>query len=284
MSLNIFMNYRPLATQDIKQLEKTALELRRLALKIIFQAGSGHPGGSFSATDLMTALFFGGILNHDPKNPKDPKRDRFLLSKGHASGIYYSVLAKAGYFAESDLDSYRKINSPRFLSGHPHPKTPGVEIASGSLGQGLSIGHGIALGTRLDGYDSKVYVILGDGELQEGQIWEAAMSADKFKSNNLIAIVDYNKVAQDNITKDLKDLEPLEDKWRAFNWDVHRIDGHDMKAIMDVLQLPLDPEKPRVIIADTIKGKGVSFMEGKTAWHGVAPSPEDYEKALKELV
>lgn len=278
------MNYRPLATQDIKQLEKTALELRRLALKIIFQAGSGHPGGSFSATDLMTALFFGGILNHDPKNPKDPKRDRFLLSKGHASGIYYSVLAKAGYFAESDLDSYRKINSPRFLSGHPHPKTPGVEIASGSLGQGLSIGHGIALGTRLDGYDSKVYVILGDGELQEGQIWEAAMSADKFKSNNLIAIVDYNKVAQDNITKDLKDLEPLEDKWRAFNWDVHRIDGHDMKAIMDVLQLPLNPEKPRVIIADTIKGKGVSFMEGKTAWHGVAPSPEDYEKALKELV
>ena len=284
MSLNIFMNGRPLATPDIKQLEKTALELRRLALKIIFQAGSGHPGGSFSATDLMTALFFGGILKYDPKNPKDPKRDRFLLSKGHASGIYYSVLAKAGYIAESDLDSYRKINSPRFLSGHPHPKTPGVEIASGSLGQGLSIGHGIALGTRLDGYDSKVYVILGDGELQEGQIWEAAMSADKFKSNNLIAIVDYNKVAQDNITKDLKDLEPLEDKWRAFNWDVHRIDGHDMKAIMDVLQLPLDPEKPRVIIADTIKGKGVSFMEGKTAWHGVAPSPEDYEKALKELV
>jgi transketolase len=278
------MNDRPLVTPDIKQLEKTALELRRLALKIIFQAGSGHPGGSFSATDLMTALFFGGILKYDPKNPKDPKRDRFLLSKGHASGIYYSVLAKAGYIAESDLDSYRKINSPRFLSGHPHPKTPGVEIASGSLGQGLSIGHGIALGTRLDGYDSKVYVILGDGELQEGQIWEAAMSADKFKSNNLIAIVDYNKVAQDNVTKDLKDLEPLEDKWRAFNWDVHRIDGHDMKAIMDVLQLPLDPEKPRVIIADTIKGKGVSFMEGKTAWHGVAPSPEDYEKALKELV
>ena len=144
--------------------------------------------------------------------------------------------------------------------------------------------HGIALGTKLDGYDSKTYVMLGDGELQEGQIWEAAMSADKFKSNNLIAIVDYNKVAQDNITKDLKDLEPLEDKWNSFNWDVHRIDGHNMEAIMNVLQLPLHPEKPRVIIADTIKGKGVSFMEGKTAWHGVAPSAEDYEKALKELV
>ena len=278
------MNTSQLTIPDISELEKHALELRRLALKIIFQAGSGHPGGSFSATDLMTALFFGGILNYDASNPKDPKRDRFLLSKGHASGIFYAVLARAGYISESDLDSYRKINSERFLSGHAHPKTPGVEIASGSLGQGLSVAHGIALGTKLDGYDSKTYVILGDGELQEGQIWEAAMSADKFKSNNLIAIVDYNKVAQDNITKDLKDLEPLEDKWNSFNWDVHRIDGHNMEAIMNVLQLPLHPEKPRVIIADTIKGKGVSFMEGKTAWHGVAPSAEDYEKALKELV
>ena len=277
------MSESQLTIPDIAELEKLALELRRLALKIIFQAGSGHPGGSFSATDLMTALFFGGILNYDSNNPKDPKRDRFLLSKGHASAIYYSVLAKAGYISEPDLDSYRKINSGRFLSGHAHPKTPGVEIASGSLGQGLSVAHGIALGTKLNGYGSKVYVILGDGELQEGQIWEAAMSADKFKSNNLIAIVDYNKVAQDNITKDLKDLEPLEDKWNAFNWDVHRIDGHNMEAIMNVLQLPLHPEKPRVIIADTIKGKGVSFMEGKTAWHGVAPSAEDYEKALKEL-
>ena len=277
------MSESQLTIPDIAELEKLALELRRLALKIIFQAGSGHPGGSFSATDLMTALFFGGILNYDSNNPKDPKRDRFLLSKGHASAIYYSVLAKAGYISEPDLDSYRKINSGRFLSGHAHPKTPGVEIASGSLGQGLSVAHGIALGTKLNGYGSKVYVILGDGELQEGQIWEAAMSADKFKSNNLIAIVDYNKVAQDNITKDLKDLEPLEDKWNAFNWDVHRIDGHNMEAIMKVLQLPLHPEKPRVIIADTIKGKGVSFMEGKTGWHGVAPSAEDYEKALKEL-
>jgi len=277
------MSESQLTIPDIAELEKLALELRKLALKIIFQAGSGHPGGSFSATDLMTALFFGGILNYDSNNPKDPKRDRFLLSKGHASAIYYSVLAKAGYISEPDLDSYRKINSGRFLSGHAHPKTPGVEIASGSLGQGLSVAHGIALGTKLNGYGSKVYVILGDGELQEGQIWEAAMSADKFKSNNLIAIVDYNKVAQDNITKDLKDLEPLEDKWNAFNWDVHRIDGHNMEAIMKVLQLPLHPEKPRVIIADTIKGKGVSFMEGKTAWHGVAPSAEDYEKALKEL-
>ena len=270
-------------TTDIAKLENSALELRRLALKIIFQAGSGHPGGSLSATDLMTALFFGGILRYDTSNPKDPKRDRFLLSKGHASGIHYSVLAKAGFIEVSDLDDYRKINSKRFLSGHCHPKTPGVEIASGSLGQGLSVAHGIALGTRLQGFDSKTYVILGDGELQEGQIWEAAMSASKFKSTNLIAIVDFNKVAQDNITKDLKDIEPLEAKWESFGWDVHRIDGHNMNEIMKVLQLPAHAEKPRVIIADTIKGKGVSFMEGQTAWHGVAPSKEDYEKALKEL-
>jgi len=272
-----------MTTMDIAELEKTALELRRLALKIIFEAGSGHPGGSLSATDLMTALFFGGILRYDSSKPKDPKRDRFLLSKGHASGIHYSVLARAGFIAESDLSDYRKINSARFLSGHGHPKTPGIEIASGSLGQGLSVAHGIALGTRLDGFDSKTYVILGDGEIQEGQIWEAAMSAVKFKSNNLVAIVDFNKVAQDNITKDLKDIEPIEAKWESFGWDVQRIDGHNMTEIMKVLQMPAHPEKPRVIIADTIKGKGVSFMEGQTAWHGVAPSKEDYEKALKEL-
>ncbi len=272
-----------IAKVDIIGLENKALELRRLALKIIFQAGSGHPGGSLSATDLMTALFFGGILRYDSSQPDDPKRDRFLLSKGHASGIYYSVLAKAGFINESDLEDYRKINSARFLSGHGHPKTPGIEIASGSLGQGLSVAHGIALGTRLEGLDSKVYVILGDGEIQEGQIWEAAMSASKFNTNNLIAIVDNNKVAQDNITKDLKDIEPIEAKWDSFGWDVHRINGHNMTEIIKILQKAIHPDKPRVIIADTIKGKGVSFMEGKTAWHGVAPSKEDYDKALKEL-
>ena len=272
-----------IAKVDIIGLENKALELRRLALKIIFQAGSGHPGGSLSATDLMTALFFGGILRYDSSQPDDPKRDRFLLSKGHASGIYYSVLAKAGFINESDLEDYRKINSARFLSGHGHPKTPGIEIASGSLGQGLSVAHGIALGSRLAGLDSKVYVILGDGEIQEGQIWEAAMSASKFNTNNLIAIVDNNKVAQDNITKDLKDIEPIEAKWDSFGWDVHRINGHNMTEIIKILQKAIHPDKPRVIIADTIKGKGVSFMEGKTAWHGVAPSKEDYDKALKEL-
>ena len=271
------------ATTDIQSLEETAREIRRKSLNVIHDAGSGHPGGSLSGADILTALYFGGIMHYDPANPKLPERDRFILSKGHATGLLYTVLSRAGYFPESDLAGYRKINSARNLSGHPHPKTPGVEIATGSLGQGLSVGHGIALSARLDGLDFKVYVLLGDGELQEGQVWEAAMSAAKFKTNNLVAIVDFNKVAQDNITKDLKDLEPLEDKWAAFGWDVIRIDGHNMAQVMDALQKPLHESKPRVIIADTIKGKGVSFMEGKTAWHGVAPNDEDLQKALKEL-
>ena len=267
----------------ISTLEKIAKELRKSILNVIFHAGSGHPGGSLSATDILTAIYFGDILQYDSSNPSDLKRDRFILSKGHASALMYCVLARAGYFPEEKLQGYRKIGSELFLSGHPHPKTPGVEIASGSLGQGLSVGHGIALGARVDGLDYNVYVVLGDGEIQEGQIWEAAMSAAKFNSNNLIAIIDNNKVAQDNLTKDLKNIEPLEDKWLSFGWDVYRIDGHSMKDIMTTLSLPLHSNKPRVIIADTIKGKGVSFMEGNKGWHGVAPNEEDLKKALKEL-
>ena len=268
---------------DISELEKIAKELRKKILKVIFQAGSGHPGGSLSATDLLTAIYFGGILRYDPHNPSDPNRDRFILSKGHASALIYCVLSRAGYFPEEELQKYRKIGSELFLSGHPHPKTPGIEIASGSFGQALSVGHGIALGACVDKLDYNVYVVLGDGEIQEGQIWEAAMSAAKFNSNNLIAIVDNNKVAQDNMTEDLKNIEPLEDKWNSFGWDVHRIDGHNMRDIMNTLSLPIHLNKPRVIIADTIKGKGVSFMEGDKGWHGVAPNEEDFNRALKEL-
>ncbi len=276
------MNTAQTEETQVSELTQIAREIRRKSLEIIHRAGSGHPGGSLSAADIMTALYF-GVMRYDASQPQDPNRDRFVMSKGHATGVFYSVLARAGYFKDEDLKDYRKINSRLNLSGHPHPKTPGVEIATGSLGQGLSVAHGIALGARLDDKDYKVYVLLGDGELQEGQVWEAAMSASKFNSNNLIAIVDFNKVAQDNITRDLKDIEPLEDKWRSFGWDVHRIDGHDMDQVYKTLTLPLHEKKPRVIIADTIKGKGVSFMEGKAAWHGVAPSDEDYQKALKEL-
>ena len=276
------MNTAQTMETQVSELRQIAKGIRRKSLEIIHRAGSGHPGGSLSAADIMTALYF-GVMRYDSKNPKDPNRDRFVMSKGHATGVFYSVLSRAGYFADEDLVSYRRINSKLNLSGHPHPKTPGVEIATGSLGQGLSVAHGIALGARLENSDYKVYVLMGDGELQEGQVWEAAMSASKFNTNNLVAIVDFNKVAQDNITKDLKDIEPLEEKWRSFGWDVHRIDGHDMDQVYKALTLPLDDKKPRVIIADTVKGKGVSFMEGKTSWHGVAPSDEDYEKALKEL-
>jgi len=264
---------------DIGELKGIAKQLRRNIISLIHQAGSGHPGGSLSGADLLTGLFFGGVLKYDPRNPKDPNRDRFVISKGHASALYYCILSMAGYFPAEDLADYRKINSKLNLSGHPHPKTPGVEIATGSLGQGLSVAHGMALGLPA----SRVYVLLGDGELQEGQVWEGAMSAAKFKTRNLVAIVDYNKVAQDNLTRDLKDLEPIEDKWRAFGWDVLRIDGHDMEAVMKALLTPPHASKPRVIIADTVKGKGVSFMEGKPAWHGVAPSDEEYQKALEEL-
>ena len=276
------MNTAQSTETQVSELRQIAKEIRRKSLEIIHRAGSGHPGGSLSAADIMTALYF-GVMRYNAKNPRDPNRDRFVMSKGHATGVFYSILARAGYFADEDLVSYRRIDSKLNLSGHPHPKTPGVEIATGSLGQGLSVAHGIALGARLEKSDYKVYVLMGDGEVQEGQVWEAAMSASKFNANNLIAIVDFNKVAQDNVTKDLKDIEPLEDKWRSFGWDVHRIDGHDMDQVYKALTLPLHDQKPRVIIADTIKGKGVSFMEGKTSWHGVAPSDEDYEKALKEL-
>ena len=270
------------AQSKVAELQQIARELRRKSLEIIHRAGSGHPGGSLSGADILAALYF-GVMKYDSKNPKDPKRDRFLMSKGHCTGLLYSVLARAGYFGEDELGDYRKINSKRNLSGHPHPKTPGVEIASGSLGQGLSVAHGIALAARLENLDYRVFVLMGDGELQEGQVWEAAMSAVKFKTNNLVAIVDFNKVAQDNMTVDLKDIEPLDEKWKSFGWDVHRIDGHNMEQVYQTLQLPLHSTKPRVIIADTIKGKGVSFMELKPSWHGVAPSDEEYQKAMKEL-
>ena len=267
---------------DIARLRKISKELRKKSLEIIYQAGSGHPGGSLSAADLMTAIFF-AKMKFDPKNPKDPTRDRFVLSKGHCTGLLYSTLSKAGLFDASKLSDYRKINSELFLSGHPHPKTPGVEIATGSLGQGLSVGNGIAIGSRLDSLNYKVFVLMGDGELQEGQVWEAAMSSVKFKLDNLTAIVDFNKLAQDSATKDLKDLEPLEEKWKSFGWHTLRIDGHDMEKIVDALNQESPSGKPKIIIADTVKGKGVSFMENNTSWHGVAPSTEDYEKALKEL-
>ncbi|HIE13649.1 TPA: transketolase, partial [Candidatus Bathyarchaeota archaeon] len=222
-------------------------------------------------------------LKHDPKNPKWEDRDRFILSKGHSCPVLYAALARSGYFSVEELWKLRKIGS--MLQGHPDMlKTPGIEASTGNLGQGLSIGIGMALAAKLDGKDYRVYVMLGDGELDEGQVWEAAMAASHFQLNNLIAIVDYNGLQLDGFVKDIMSLEPLAEKWRAFGWHVIEIDGHNMRQILDALDLSLRVKsKPVVIIAHTIKGKGVSFMENQVQFHGKALTEEQLKKALEEL-
>ena len=265
---------------DLKELQDKARQLRKDSLKLIMQAGSGHPGGSLSATDILTVLYY-HHMKYDPGKPDWPERDRFIMSKGHCTPLLYSVFADVGYFPEDELKTYRRIGR---LTGHPNPKLPGVEIATGSLGQGLSVGHGMALAGKLDRKDYHVYVLLGDGELQEGSVWEALMSASHYKSDNLVAIIDNNKVAQDNATADLKVIEPLDKKFESMGWHVIRIDGHDVPSIIDALEEAVNvKEKPVAIIADTIKGKGVSFMEGNKAYHGKAPSEENFNKAMEEL-
>ena len=258
----------------LQKAELISLISRINTLYMINKAGSGHIGTSFSSMDLLSYIF----LNFQITNAKN--EDLFFSSKGHDAPGIYSIMS---IFDLIDFDTIHNLRMLNGLPGHPDIETPGIITNTGSLGMGISKAKGFINSARLQNVNRNVIVLLGDGELQEGQIWEAAMSATKFKSNNLIAIIDFNKVAQDNITKDLKDIEPIEAKWESFGWDVQRIDGHNMDEIIRVLQKISHQEKPRVIIADTIKGKGVSFMEGQTAWHGVAPSKEDYEKALKEL-
>ena len=264
----------------LEELKEKAKQIRIASLKLIMQAGSGHPGGSFSATDILTVLYY-HHMKYDASKPDSPERDRFILSKGHCTPLLYTVFADVGYFPKEELKTYRRLGR---LTGHPNPKLPGVEIATGSLGQGLSVGHGMALGGKLDKKNYHVYVVMGDGELQEGSVWEAAMSAAHYKSDNLIAIVDNNKVSQDNITADLKVIEPVDGKFEAMGWHVIRIDGHDIPAIIDALEEAVEVKgKPTVIVADTIKGKGVSFMEGNKDYHGKAPDEEHFKKALEEL-
>jgi transketolase len=267
---------------SIPDLEAMAKQLRRHVITMIATAGSGHPGGSLSAADIITALYF-NVMHHDPKNPQWPERDRFVLSKGHAAPILYAALAECGYFPVEELSTLRKLGSR--LQGHTdRTLTPGVEMSAGSLGQGLSYGIGMALSGRLDGKDYRVYVLIGDGECDEGQVWEAAMFAPHHKMDNITAIVDHNDLQLDGRVCDIMGLEPLADKWRAFNWNVLEINGHDMKQILQALKKAGETkEKPTVIIAHTIKGKGVSFMEGNVDFHGKAPSPQETEQALKEL-
>ncbi len=266
---------------SIEELEVRAKQTRRLIIQMLAKAGSGHPGGSLSATDLVVALY-SNILRFDPANPRWPDRDRFHMSKGHCCPLWYAVLAQSGFFPEEELMTLRTMGS--ILQGHPARVTPGVESASGSLGQGLSVGLGMSLAARLDKKDYRVYVLLGDGETQEGNVWEAAMAAAHFSCDNLCAILDYNGCQIDGRCEDIMGLEPVAAKWQAFGWNVIEIDGHDMRQILSAYDSAEKMKsKPTMIIAHTIKGKGVSFMEGVISFHGKAPTPEEAQKALKEL-
>jgi len=264
------------------ELKKMAKKLRCHVITMTATAGSGHPGGSLSAADIITTLYF-KILHHDPKNPQWQDRDRFILSKGHAAPILYAALAESGYLPVAELATLRKLDSR--LQGHTDRNlTPGVEMSSGSLGQGLSFSIGVALAAKLDHRDYKTYVLLSDGECDEGQIWEAAMSAAQFKLDSLTAIVDCNRLQLSGWTQDIMNLEPFTQKWQAFGWHTVDIDGHDFDQILAAFQeAEKTKTKPTVIIAHTIKGKGVSFMENNVAFHGKAPTPEEAERALKEL-
>jgi transketolase len=246
---------------------------------MIYGAGSGHPGGSLSEIDILVALYF-GVMRYDAENPAWSERDRFILSKGHASPGFYVTLAMAGYFGREELSSYRKTDG--LLQGHAHPKTPGVEMNSGSLGMGLSFALGHALASRLDGKDYRVFALLGDGECQEGEVWEAAMSAAHHGATNLTAIIDRNRIQNDRFTDEVMTLEPLADRWRDFGWNVITCDGHEHAEVLRALD-SASGVGPTAIIANTVKGKGVSFMENNPAFHGRAPNAEEYEAALKEL-
>jgi transketolase len=263
-------------------LERTASMIRKMVLQMIFKAQSGHLGGSLSAVEILTALFF-SEMRIDPKNPSWAERDRLVPSKGHCAPVIYAALSLRGVIAPEILDNLRQTGC--ILQGHPCMESvPGIDISTGSLGHGLSIGLGMALGARLKKQDFHVYVLLGDGELDEGQIWEAAMAVSKYRVSNLTAIVDRNRVQLDGSTEDIMPLEPLLEKWRAFNWRALTVDGHDIGAVVGTLRKArADKEAPAVIIASTTKGKGVSFMENSHLWHGKPPNRDEFEKAMKEL-
>ena len=264
-----------------EHVDELGRHLRRLVLKTIAGSSSGHPGGSLSATEILIALYF-RVMSHDPANPGWQDRDRFVLSKGHCTPILYSVLSECGYFPTEELVTFRTINSR--LQGHAHTMVPGVDASTGSLGQGLSIGLGMALAGRLGNKDYKTYVLLGDGECDEGQIWEAAMAAAHYKAGNLVAVIDRNRIQNDRFTSEAMEIEPLEDKWRAFGWNVVQVDGHDVGDLCDALNsASLNQDTPLVVIANTVKGKGVTFMENNPDFHGRAPNERELSDALAEL-
>ncbi|MBI3318152.1 MAG: transketolase [Candidatus Omnitrophica bacterium] len=272
----------PFASRPLSEIPAVAREIRKEVIRMLEIAGSGHPGGSLSAADLVAVLYF-HLMRHDPADPFWADRDRFVLSKGHACPVLYAALALSGYFPREALSTLRKLGSP--LQGHPDKRRlPGVEASTGSLGQGLSIASGMALAAKLDRRDCWTYCLLSDGEIQEGQTWEAVAFAGFRQLDRLIAIVDYNKFQLDGAVREIIDLDPLHEKWRAFRWDVQEIDGHNIPQIAEAVgKAKAVKGKAHLIIAHTVKGKGVSFMEHNNYFHGVAPTAEEAQAALKEL-
>lgn len=268
--------------KDLKHLTSVANKIRQDIIKMLTESASGHPGGSLSAVEILTSLYF-SEMNINPENPKWEDRDRFVLSKGHAAPLLYAVLAERGYFDKKHLMTLRKIGS--MLQGHPNMnETPGVDMSTGSLGQGLSAANGMAIAGKLDKKNYRVYALLGDGELEEGQVWEAAMAAAHYKLDNLTAFVDHNGLQIDGPITKVMNPEPIGDKFKAFGWNVIEIDGHNFNEIFDAIDKAKETcGKPTMIVAKTVKGKGVSFMENQAGWHGTAPNKEQEEIALKEL-
>ena len=273
------MSQKPMS---VKELEQMAVTIRCDIIDMICTAAAGHPGGSLSAADVVTALYF-RVMRIDPQNPDWPNRDRFILSKGHACPVWYAALAERGYFDKSHLKTLRQMGS--ILQGHPDMrKTPGIDMTAGSLGHGLPAGLGMALSAKLQQKDYQVFVIIGDGESQEGSIWEASMAAPNFKLDNLTAILDYNHLQNDYSVDDIMPIHPVVDKWQAFGWHVIDIDGHDMKQVVQALEESKSHKgAPTMIVANTVKGKGVSYMENVCEWHGKAPCQEEADQALEEL-
>lgn len=266
----------------LESLEQIVIELKIKSLKMIYKRGAGHPGGSFSSAEILTSLYF-SKLKIDPRNPCWEERDRFILSKGHASAMLYAALATKGFFNIKDLDSWGQTSC--HLQGHPdRNKTPGVDMSTGTLGHGLNIASGMLLASRLKGLNYRVYVLMGDGEIQSGLIWEGAMTAAKFKLDKLTAILDYNGVQLDGTIDKVMPLEPIVEKWKSFNFEVLTVDGHNIRQLLEAYDEAENIHfKPTIIIARTIKGKGISFMENQNKWHGIAPDKEQYELAIKEL-
>ena len=267
--------------KDVERLEKQAVQLRQDIVSMIHAAKAGHPGGSLSAVEMVTALYF-HVMKLDPQNPKWADRDRFILSKGHSCPVMYAALARRGYFDPAILNTLREYHS--ILQGHPDMnKVPGVDMSAGSLGNGLSVGVGMALSGRLRHQDYMTYVMLGDGEIQEGMVWEAAMAASHHDLKNLVAIVDCNGVQINGWTNEIMTVEPIADKWRSFGWKVVEVNGHNMKDVLTALHTAKTMRHPTAILMRTVKGRGVSFMEDESKWHGAAPSDEELVKAIAEI-